>query len=199
MSAVAEQALWALGRGTGVVALVLMTISVVLGIATRSGREIAGWGRFGVNEIHRAAALMATGLVVVHLGSLLLDPYAQLRWFDVVVPFAGRFRPVWQGLGTLAVDLLVVVMLTSLLRRHVGPRVFRAVHWATYALWPLVVGHAIGNGTDGRSWWLLALAGVCVVAVGSAVAWRLLPGFADRGHRGVRIPRQVPARAGRQA
>ncbi|MGZ4457235.1 MAG: ferric reductase, partial [Nocardioides sp.] len=120
MTATLDTALWALGRGTGVVALVMFTLSLVLGILTRSGRALPGLGRFGTADLHRTAALTGTGLVALHVGTLLLDPYAQLRLVDVVLPFLGSYRPVWLGLGTLAVDLLGVITVVSLLRHRVG-------------------------------------------------------------------------------
>ncbi|MCW2758582.1 MAG: iron reductase [Nocardioidaceae bacterium] len=184
-----SEALWALGRGTGVVALIAFTITMVLGITARSGRAPASVGRFGVAELHRTAALTGTALIVVHVVSLLFDPYAQLRLVDTVLPFLGSYRPLWQGLGTLAVDLLLVVTVVSLLRDKVGPKVFRAVHWATYALWPIALGHAIGNGTDNTSPAMLGVAAGCVVAVVGAVGWRLSAGYAERGQK--RAPRSL--------
>lgn len=183
-----NEALWALGRGTGVVAFLLFTLSLVSGIVGRSGRDV-GLGRFGLQEVHRTAALTATGLVAVHVGSLFLDPYAQLRVVDLLVPFLGVGRPVWLGLGTVGVDLLLVVTAVSLLRARVGPRTFRAVHWATYLLWPVALLHSLGNGTDSGSVWYGALATGCTTAVLAAVGWRLLPSYAERGHR--RTPREV--------
>jgi predicted ferric reductase len=189
MSAALTTALWDLGRGSGVAALVAFTISIVLGIVTRSGREALGLGRFGLNEVHRTAALTGVGLVAVHLGTLLFDPYAQLRVVDLVFPFLGSYRPLWLGLGTLAVDLLGVVTVVSLLRDKVGPRVFKAVHWATYALWPVALVHALGTGTDAATLWLDSVALACVAAVAGALTWRLSPSFATRGW--TRRPRQV--------
>ncbi len=176
-----DSALWAFGRGTGVVALVLLTVSIVLGVVSRSGRPLPGLGRFAASDLHRTAALSATGLVALHVVSLLVDPYAQLRVLDVVVPFLGSYRPAWLGLGTLAVDLLGIVTVVSLLRRRVGPRVFRTVHWATYLLWPTALLHALGNGTDSGTAWFRWLALGCVTAVVTAVGWRLAPSYAGRG------------------
>jgi predicted ferric reductase len=181
-------ALWSLGRGTGVVALVLLTLAILLGILSRSGRSVAGLGRFGLNEVHRTAALTSVGLIVVHVVSLLLDPYAQLRLVDLVVPFLGTHRPFWLGLGAVAVDLLAVITVVSLLRGRVGPRVFRAVHWLTYALWPLSVLHALGDGTDAGTLWMDAVVAVCTGVVAVAVTWRLWPSYAERGRvRTVRV------------
>jgi methionine sulfoxide reductase heme-binding subunit len=184
-----SQALWALGRGSGAAALVVLSLSLALGIVGRSGRQFLGLGRFGLNELHRTAALTGVGLVVVHLVSLFFDPYAQLRLVDFVLPFLGSYRPLWLGLGTVAVDLLLVVTVVSLLRQRVGPRIFRAVHWATYALWPVALLHAFGTGTDAWTLWMDVVGLVSVVGVFAALMWRTSESFANRGWS--RLPREV--------
>jgi predicted ferric reductase len=111
----------------------------------------------------------------------LFDPYAELKLVDLLLPFLSSYRPLWLGLGTLAVDLLAVVTVVSLLRHRIGPRVFRTVHWATYALWPIALVHAFGSGTDAGTAWFRGLAVVCVGVVALAVGWRLAPSYAGRG------------------
>src|ERR1700750_1487145 len=113
-----SEALWALGRGTGITALGFLTVSLALGIATRSGRPLLVLSRFAVADVHRLAALAGTLLVALPLALLFAGPYAQLRLIDFVVPFLGAYRPLWLGLGTLAFDLLAVVIVTSLLRHR---------------------------------------------------------------------------------
>lgn len=167
-------ALWYFGRGTGVTALVLFTLVVVLGIVTRSGRPLPGLPRFAVAAVHRTASLAALGFLAVHVLTLLSDPYAQLRLTDVVLPFRGAYRPVWQGLGTVAFDLVVVLIASSLVRHRIGLRAWRLLHWAAYLCWPAAVLHAAGNGTDRGSGWLLLVVTGCVVAVLAAVCWRLV-------------------------
>ena len=176
-----DQALWAFGRGTGITALVFLTISLTLGIATRSGRRLVALPRFAIADVHRVAALAATVLVASHLILLLFDPYAQLRLVDLVVPFLGAYRPLWLGLGTLVLDVLVAVVVSSVLRHRLGLRAFRALHWLTYALWPIDLAHALGNGTDAGQVWFLAVASGCVIAVAAAVTWRLRSDFAEFG------------------
>ena len=179
-----DEALWALGRGTGITALAFMTVSLFLGIATRSGRPLLVLPRFAVASVHRFAALAATLLVVLHLGLLFFDPFAQLRLIDFIVPFLGAYRPLWLGLGTLTFDVLVVVVVTSLLRHRLGGRAFRSVHWASYALWPGAMAHAIGNGTDAGHEWFLLFATFSALTVCGALAWRLHANFAE--HAGTR-------------
>ncbi|MCB1286506.1 ferric reductase-like transmembrane domain-containing protein [Mycolicibacterium sp.] len=174
-----DEVLWALGRGNGIIALGFLTMSIVLGVASRSGRPMFGLPRFGVAAVHRFTALAATSLVILHVGMLLLDPYAKLRIVDVVIPFLGDYRPFWQGLGTVAIDVILIVLVSSLLRNRLGIRVFRVVHWSTYLLWPVALAHALGNGTDAGRIWFQVFAGCCALAVAVVLAWRLRAGFTE--------------------
>lgn len=182
-TALGDEALWALGRGAGVVLLVLMSVTMVLGLLTRSGRPALGLPRFAVTLVHRNASLLAVVFLVVHIGSLYFDPYAQLSIIDAVVPFFGAYQPFWLGLGTLALDLTAAVVVTSLLRALIGLRTWRAVHWGSYALWPLAVAHGLGNGTDAGSAWFLVVVACCVVPVVAATCWRLSAGFTEHAGR----------------
>lgn len=189
------KALWDLSRATGLVATCIFAASIVLGIVARSGRSVIGLGRLGVSQLHRTLALTGVGLIAVHVTTLLFDPYAQLKLLDVVVPFDGSYRPFYLGLGTLAVDLLAVVVVTALLRHRVGPRIFKATHAAVYALFPIAVVHGLGTGTDAGTMWSRVIVGASVAAVIAAVGWRLTEHHAERGIQ--RVPRQIPRKATR--
>jgi sulfoxide reductase heme-binding subunit YedZ len=182
--------LWYLGRGTGVVSLVLLSIVVVLGVGSRAGRPVFALPRFAVTGVHRNASLLAVCLLAIHVTTLLFDPYAQLKLVDLVLPFLGSYRPFWQGMGTLAFDLILALVLTSLLRHRLGLRAWRAIHWAAYLAWPVAVLHGLGNGTDAGQLWLWAVAGACIAAVLAAIGWRLSGSFT-----GNREPAPVSARA----
>ncbi|HKT04825.1 MAG TPA: ferric reductase-like transmembrane domain-containing protein [Rugosimonospora sp.] len=170
-------ALWYLSRGTGAVSLILLTVVVVLGIAGRSGQPAFGLPRFAVTTVHRNASLMAVVLLAIHVTTLMFDPYAQLNLVDAVLPFVGSYRPFWLGLGTLGLDLIVTLIVTSLLRHRLGLRTWRAVHWLAYAAWPVALLHGLGTGTDSHTLWLRAIAGTCAAGVAAGLAWRLAPGF----------------------
>src|SRR5205807_8424001 len=87
--------------------------------------------------------------------------------------FAATYRPLWLGLGALSFDLLLALVATSLLRRRLGYRGWRAVHWLAYASWPVAVLHGLGTGTDTKLWWMLALTAACVAAVAVALLVRI--------------------------
>lgn len=167
-------ALWYLTRGTGAVTLAGLTLSVVLGIAEVQRLSLPGAPRFMVASLHRTASLLVLALLVVHVATAVLDAFAPIRLLDAVVPFAGVYRPLWLGLGALALDGLLAVIVTSLVRRRLGLRTWRTVHWAAYACWPVAVVHGLGTGSDARAGWMQLLTAACAAAVLAAVAWRLL-------------------------
>lgn len=174
-----DEALWAIGRMSGFVALTLFTLTMLLGILNRSGRPLLVIPRFSITLMHRNLSLLAVLFLVLHIGTLLLDSYAKLSVTDLFVPFLGSFKPFWQGLGTVAFDLVLAVMITGLLRQRLGRATFRAIHWFSYLMWPLALAHAVGNGTNGTEPWFLVLSGVSLAAVVAAVLWRLSSKFLE--------------------
>nr|WP_179389172.1 ferric reductase-like transmembrane domain-containing protein [Psychromicrobium silvestre] len=173
--------MWATGRVSGIVGLALLTISVLLGLVTRSGRPLPGLPRFSVSLVHRNVAVLSTAFIVLHVVTLLFDSYAKLNLINVFLPFFGSFKPFWQGLGTVAFDFLIAILITGLLRQRIGAKAFRLVHWLVYAMWPLGLAHSIGNGTDGTDLWFLGFGLVSVLAVLAALGWRLSTGFGESG------------------
>jgi sulfoxide reductase heme-binding subunit YedZ len=165
-------ALWFLSRGSGVVLLVLTTVVVVLGVLTRAGRPLPGLPRFAVAGLHRNAALLCLVFLGVHVASAVIDPYVSLRWADVVLPFASGYHPAAIGLGALALDLMLAMTVTSMLRQMVGHRVWRAVHWSVYAAWPIAVTHSLALGPDVGHGGLLWITLGCLAATAAAVGWR---------------------------
>ena len=125
---------------------------------------------------------------------------------DAGLPFLSSYEPLWLGLGTVAFDLIVALIVTSLLRARLGRRIWRWVHWLAYAAWPVAVAHSFGSSPDMQSGWLLGLGVVCVLAVVAAVGWRVAAGGRDvprparvsevfnqvRGARGGRSHREAP-------
>ncbi len=171
--------LWYATRGAGAVSLLLLSAVTVLGVLSVARFESPGWPRFVTTGFHRNLSLLAVVFLALHIVTAVVDPYTSLGWVTSVIPFSSSYRTVWLGLGTVAFDLLLAVLLTSLLRNLIGRRAWRAVHWLAYASWPIAVVHGFGTGTDRWSDWLLVLNAVCILAVGWAVAARLLLPAAD--------------------
>jgi predicted ferric reductase len=165
--------LWYATRATGVVALVLMTATVVLGVAGTARFAAPGLPRVVSAGLHRNLSLLVVGFVSLHVLTTVADSFTNIGLSSAFIPFNSDYRRLWLGLGTIAFDLLLAVTLTSLLRDRLSLRAWRAVHWLAYACWPIALWHGLGTGTDAKLPWLLALDALCVAAVAAAVCWRL--------------------------
>jgi methionine sulfoxide reductase heme-binding subunit len=174
-----EQVLWFVTRAAGAVSLVLLSAVVVLGLLARLRVESPGWPRFLSSQLHARLAVMTLVFLTIHIVTAVVDPYTSLGIAPVILPFGSYYRTFWLGLGTVAFELLMAVLLTSLLRRVLGARLWRRAHWLAYAAWPIGVAHGIGTGTDGTSPWLLLITAACVVTVAAVAVWRLIAAPAD--------------------
>jgi sulfoxide reductase heme-binding subunit YedZ len=183
--ATATSPLWFATRATGLIALVLLTGTVVLGIVTSVRFASPAWPRFVTVSLHRNLSLLTITFTGLHVLTTITDSFASISAVSVVVPFTSGYRRIWLGFGAVAFDLLLAVLVTSLLRTRIGPRVWRAVHWAGYACWPVALVHGLGTGTDGAARWVLAVTAACVLAVALAGVWRLAAGWP--AHAGVRV------------
>lgn len=165
--------LWYATRATGVTALVLLTLTVLLGVATAGGASGPGIPRVITGALHRNLSLLVLVFVGAHVLTTVLDSYTSIGLTAAFVPFSSSYRGFWLGLGAIAFDLLLAVTVTSLLRDRMSYRSWRAVHMLTYACWPVALWHGLGTGTDSRLPWLLALYALCAVSVLGVAGWRL--------------------------
>ncbi len=189
-TATGGRALWYLTRATGVVALILLTVSVVMGTVAAVGWATERWPRFLSQSVHRNVSLFCICLVGLHVLTTVSDGYVPIGFATAFVPFLTPYRPLWIGLGALAFDLLLVVMITSALRHRIGFSSWRFVHWLAYLCWPIAVFHSLGSGSDASLPFVLAIDTVCGAAVVAAVACRLATG------RTFPVGRRVAAAAG---
>lgn len=168
--------LYYVARAAGLVSLLLLTGTVLLGILGPTRVSSAGWPRFAIAGLHRNVALLTLSFVTLHVVTMISYPYSPNGWPDAVVPFLSGYEPLWVGLGTTAFDLLLALAVSSLLRPRINARVWRALHWAAYACWPVALAHGIGVGSDTSGGWPLVLALACAAAVLAGAGWRLVAG-----------------------
>ncbi len=167
-------ALWFVSRASGLALLVLLSAVMLLGAATRTGSTLRRMPRFVWPELHRTLALFSVAFLVLHVATAILDPYVSIGWAATVLPFTSGYRVLAVGLGTLAVDLGGAVLLTSLARRRLRYRAWRAVHWLAYLAWPIAFVHSLTAGHDLRIWWVALIELGCAAAVATAVLARLI-------------------------
>ncbi|OMH34893.1 ferric reductase-like transmembrane domain-containing protein [Tersicoccus sp. Bi-70] len=163
--------LWALSRSTGLIALVLFTAALICG-ALVSGR--AGRGRAASllpAGLHRTLSLLAVVFLATHVVSAVVEGYVDIGWLATVVPFTAGWNPLGVGLGTLAVDLLLAITLTTAFRHRLSPHVWRSVHLSAYAMWPIALVHTVATvSVDVGLAWTVAL--LCLAAGTATLIWR---------------------------
>ena len=171
--------LWYASRATGIVALLLLTVVMLLGIlVTRQGR-LLGLPRFAVSGLHRNLSLLATAFVALHVITAVTDGYVNIPLTSAVVPLTSSYERIWLSLGAISLDLTIALIVTSLLRRHLSRRVWRAVHLLAYLSWPVAWLHSFFSSGDLQHGILFVIALICAIAVVGAVIWRLAAAARD--------------------
>jgi sulfoxide reductase heme-binding subunit YedZ len=195
-AAAGSQDLWYVSRASGLTLLILFSAVMVLGVASRLGSAPRRWPRFVFPEVHRTLALFSVAFLVLHVLTAILDPFVTIGWAATVLPFASGYRTLAIGLGTLAVDLGGAVIITSLARRRLGFRSWRAVHWLAYLAWPAAFLHSLTAGNDLGVWWVALVEAGSAAAVAAAVLARLFGrAYHDPQRPGPRPRRPAPARS----
>ena len=166
-------ALWYATRASGLMALVLLTVTMVLGLTTSTRARARNWPGFAQQEMHRRISILAVVFLGIHVLTSVLDTFVNISWVAIVIPFTSRYQGFWVGVGAVALDLMIAVFVTSLLRERMRPATWRAVHWLAYLSWPVAMAHTFGMGTDSREGWVIVLGVVCGLSVLTALAWRI--------------------------
>lgn len=172
--------LWYLNRASGLVLLVVFTLAILLGQHATRRRENSVAPRFLWLELHRNLTLVGLMLLVLHVFTSVADEYVDISVVDVVVPFASPYRPFWLGLGTVALDLMVAILVTTALRHRIRYRIWRIAHWAAYLVWPVSVVHGLGTGTDALGGAGFSLTIGCLAAVLASTALRITAAIRER-------------------
>jgi methionine sulfoxide reductase heme-binding subunit len=182
-----SSAFWYASRATGIVALLLLTAVLVLGILVNRQGRLPGLPRFAVTDIHRNLSLLSVAFIAVHVLTAVLDTFVSIPLAAGIIPFASGYERLWLGLGAISLDLMLAMIVTSLLRGRLNRVLWRAIHLLAYLSWPIAFAHSIGSSKDLQQGWMLYMAVGCALIVAAAVIWRL-----------AHAARQVP-RAGRVA
>jgi predicted ferric reductase len=174
--------LWYLSRATGVVALVLLTATTSLGVLV-AGRAKSRSPAFARADAHRYISAVTVAFVAVHVLTALLDSYVNIGWSAVVLPLTSSYDRAGIAIGTVGVDVLLAVGISSALRTRLPARAWRAVHWAAYLCWPTAVAHALAMGPDTRFAWARCLVAACALVILGGGAWRVAGAVKARSAR----------------
>lgn len=165
---------WILARSSGLLAYALLTASVLAGLVLKSrpfGRRLKP---ASVTDLHRFLAFLGLGAVALHGLALALDKAVPMPVLGLLVPGFASYRPLWTGLGVAAAELMILVYASFSLRRFIGAKRWRRLHWATYGIFGAATVHGIAAGSDTGKPWVLALYLGAIGSVAAATAWRAL-------------------------
>ena len=165
---------WILARASGLTAYALITAAVVAGLVLKSrpfGRALKA---ASATDVHRFLSLLALGAVAVHGTALVLDSTVRIGPSALLVPGLAPYRPVWTGFGVVSAELAALIVLSFSMRKTIGARVWRKLHWATYLIFATATAHGLGAGTDSAHSWAFALYLAAVGSVVFATTWRAL-------------------------
>ena len=168
----APSVLWYVARAAGFVSLLLLAATVCVGLALSLRLRTPRWPTFVTEGLHRYLSTVLLVFITLHVVTLLLDPFAKFTVQDVLIPFVSTYRTFWMALGILAAELVVAFALSVYVRKIIGYRAWRVLHYGTYALFPMSLLHGIGTGTDAHSWWGAAIYIVAAIPVIALVLWR---------------------------
>ena len=166
--------MWYATRAAGLVTMMLLTCSVLLGVLTAGRFAGDRWPRFVTVGLHRNLSLMVLVFLAVHVVTIVIDTFTSIPLAAAFIPFATTYKTGWLALGAIALDLLVVLTATSLIRNRLGYRTWRWVHWLAYLCWPVALAHGLGMGTDRRTLWVVELTVACIAIVAGAAFWRVV-------------------------
>ena len=181
---------WLASRASGLLALVLVTVSVGIGL-TMSGKLMRRPGLSPtLMAVHEQTALAGLIAIAVHGITLLGDPWLHPGVAGVTVPFAMDFRTAFTGLGIIAGYLAAFLGLSFYVRKRVGPKLWRKAHRATVVVYALGLAHALGAGSDASAvwfrWWVI----LTTPLIGGLFVHRVLSGGARRrAPRGAAAPK----------
>jgi cytochrome b561 len=167
----ADPTFWLLARASGLTAYVLLTASILAGLVLKS-RPFRGLRPAAVTDTHRFLALLGLGAIGLHGAALLLDHTVHLTPVALLVPGASPYRPLPVGVGVLAAELMLLVYVSFALRRAIGTKNWRRLHWATYLIFGAATVHGLAAGTDTSQPWAFGLYLGAIGSVAAATAWR---------------------------
>ncbi len=165
---------WILARASGLTAYVLLTLAVVAGLVVKARPFGMALKPATATHLHRTLALLSLGALALHGLTLVLDETVEIGLAALLIPGLAPYRPLWTGLGVLAGELMLVVYASFALRRRLGQKNWRRLHWTTYATFAGATAHGLMAGSDSAAPWALGLYLGAVGTVAAATAWRAL-------------------------
>jgi sulfoxide reductase heme-binding subunit YedZ len=165
---------WYAARAGGVVAYILLSAVILIGLALAGKERVPGWPRFALEDVHRFGGLLVGAFVSAHALMILIDSQAHMSLAQLLIPFSASYRPLWTGLGTVAAELLLALAVANHYRKRISYRLWRRSHYLNFAVWIAATAHGLGAGTDRSSVWFLWMYFIAIGVVAGFTVRRVL-------------------------
>ena len=163
---------WYAARAAGIVAYLLLTAVVAIGVGLAGRMNGKGWPSFAVADVHRFGGLLVGTFIGIHVLTIAVDSYMRFSLAQLAVPFASSYRPIWVALGIVAAELLLALAIANRLRHTLRFRWWKRTHYLNFAVWAAATLHGIGSGTDRGALWMTAIYAASVALVLALLAVR---------------------------
>ncbi|HNP73953.1 MAG TPA: hypothetical protein PKK15_22745 [Kouleothrix sp.] len=182
-----QHSAWYLTRASAMVSYVLLWWSMALGLAITNRMARAWPGGPTLGDLHEHASLLGVGFAAIHALTLLADRYIGYSLAQILIPFANTsYRPLWVGIGQISFYLTVLVTFTFYVRRWISTRLWRAIHYLSFAAFALALAHGVWSGTDSAAGWANSLYVLSALLLVGLTLYRVL-----RGPRGAAGPARL--------
>lgn len=175
MNTIWETVTWDIARAGGFTAYVLLTLSVLVGLALSTQLQSPShWPRLLNSELHNFLTLLSTIFLVIHVLAAWIDPFTHFGWNEIFIPLASHYRPVWMAFGIVGLYLGIAIGISTWLRSLIGYKWWRRFHVLTLGIYVIATIHGIGTGSDTQTPWALGIYLVSIALVGLLLCRRIL-------------------------
>jgi methionine sulfoxide reductase heme-binding subunit len=170
---------WMLARASGLTAYVFLAIATIAGLLL-SSRYMGKKASRTLTLLHEATSIAGVILIFVHAWAILNDSFFKFTLGSLLVPGLSPYAPLWVGVGVVAGYLSVLVVASFYLRKKIGARTWRRIHYSTPFAFAAMTAHGIASGTDSANVLAVGLYSGVTVVVGFLLGYRIVASFADR-------------------
>jgi sulfoxide reductase heme-binding subunit YedZ len=187
---------WMLARASGLTAYICLALATIAGLML-SSKYLGKKASRNLTLTHEALSIAGVALIFVHAWAILNDAFFEFTWWSLVVPGLSPYAPLWVGVGVVAANLTLAVVASFYLRKRIGARTWRRIHYTTPFAFAAMTAHGIAAGTDSASVWAIGLYSGLTVVVGTLLGYRIVTSFADRRVKAQRKAAAIARKANR--
>jgi predicted ferric reductase len=186
-------AFWYLSRGSAVIAYLLLWLSMILGTGITNKLGALWPGLPSTIEMHEYTSILGLAFGIFHGLILLGDQYISFSLVHVLVPFSTTsYKPIAVGIGQVALYVWALLDISFYIRKTIGKKMWRAIHFGSFFAYVSVLFHAIVTGTDASATWLQLVYWITGAILAFMICYRILTSVAKAREKRIRLRALAP-------